>query len=134
MLFRFSALTWNAHKIHYDHTYAQQEEGSFSSLPSALICVPSLPSGYPAPLVHGPLSCTLLLDLLRRSRPDTDSTLSAFEYKSMPGCLLHTVRNSVVPSRGTTGGRKPNHPPCGVAANVVEVLTTSVNMSLSLFV
>ncbi|RKP24983.1 HotDog domain-containing protein [Syncephalis pseudoplumigaleata] len=46
MLFRYSALTFNSHRIHYDHQYATVEEG------------------YPAPLVHGPLTCTLLLGLL----------------------------------------------------------------------
>jgi len=48
MLFRFSALTFNAHRIHYDRCYAVDHEG------------------YPDILVHGPLTATLLLDLARR--------------------------------------------------------------------
>ncbi|MEE4453088.1 FAS1-like dehydratase domain-containing protein [Novosphingobium resinovorum] len=46
LLFRYSALTGNAHRIHYDLAYAQGEEG------------------YPALVVHGPLTATLLLDHL----------------------------------------------------------------------
>ncbi|RKP03211.1 hypothetical protein CXG81DRAFT_2811, partial [Caulochytrium protostelioides] len=45
LLFRFSALTWNSHRIHYEHAYAKGVEG------------------YPAPLVHGPLTATLLANL-----------------------------------------------------------------------
>jgi len=48
MLFRFSALTYNGHRIHYDRDYATREEF------------------YPALVVHGPLLATLLLDLLVR--------------------------------------------------------------------
>ncbi|MDP9082855.1 MAG: MaoC family dehydratase N-terminal domain-containing protein [Pseudomonadota bacterium] len=44
MLFRYSALTFNAHRIHYDRPYAEQVEG------------------YPGLLVQGPLTATLLLD------------------------------------------------------------------------
>jgi 3-methylfumaryl-CoA hydratase len=51
LLFRFSALTFNGHRIHYDRTYATRVEG------------------YPGLVVHGPLVATLLLDLLHRQRP-----------------------------------------------------------------
>lgn len=44
MLFRFSALTFNGHRIHYDHPYVTEEEG------------------YPGVVVHGPLIALLLLD------------------------------------------------------------------------
>ena len=47
LLFRYSALTFNGHRIHYDRPYAMQEEG------------------YPGLVVHGPLIATLLLDLLQ---------------------------------------------------------------------
>ena len=52
LLFRYSALTFNAHRIHYDWRYATQVEG------------------YPGLVVHGPLIATLLLDLLRREMPE----------------------------------------------------------------
>jgi 3-methylfumaryl-CoA hydratase len=48
LLFRYSALTYNGHRIHYDRDYATQREH------------------YPALVVHGPLLATLLLDLLAR--------------------------------------------------------------------
>lgn len=51
LLFRFSALTYNGHRIHYDRDYAVREEF------------------YPALVVHGPLLATALLDLLARGRP-----------------------------------------------------------------
>jgi 3-methylfumaryl-CoA hydratase len=50
-LFRFSALTFNAHRIHYDRQYCQQVEG------------------YPGLVVHGPLTATLLMDLFLRHHP-----------------------------------------------------------------
>jgi 3-methylfumaryl-CoA hydratase len=52
MLFRYSALIFNAHRIHYDLPFATEVEG------------------YPGLVVHGPLIATLLADLLRRERPD----------------------------------------------------------------
>jgi 3-methylfumaryl-CoA hydratase len=51
LLFRYSALTFNGHRIHYDLDYARTEEH------------------YPGLIVHGPLQTTLLLDLCRRHSP-----------------------------------------------------------------
>ena len=51
LLFRYSALTFNGHRIHYDRRYVTEVEG------------------YPGLVVHGPLIATLLLDLLRREQP-----------------------------------------------------------------
>jgi 3-methylfumaryl-CoA hydratase len=51
LLFRFSALTFNAHRIHYDRAYAVEVEG------------------YPALVVHGPLTAVLLLQLVRQRTP-----------------------------------------------------------------
>ena len=48
LLFRYSALTFNGHRIHYDLDYARHEEH------------------YPGLVVHGPLQTTLMLDLCRR--------------------------------------------------------------------
>ncbi len=48
LLFRYSALTFNGHRIHYDLDYVRNEEH------------------YPGLIVHGPLQTTLLLDLCRR--------------------------------------------------------------------
>ena len=51
LLFRYSALTFNAHRIHYDRDYATREEG------------------YPGLLVQGPLTATLLAGLFEREFP-----------------------------------------------------------------
>jgi 3-methylfumaryl-CoA hydratase len=51
LLFRFSALTYNAHRIHYDREYARAE-------------------GYPGLVVHGPLQALLMAELARPGLPD----------------------------------------------------------------
>ena len=58
LLFRFSALTFNAHRIHYDRAYAQDVEG------------------YPGLVVHGPLTAVLLMQLVRASTPRSVRTFS----------------------------------------------------------
>lgn len=63
MLFRFSALTNNSHRIHYDRSYVTEVEG------------------YPGLLVHGNLTATLLLDLFRREMPG--ATLKSFDLRAI---------------------------------------------------
>jgi len=63
MLFRYSAVTFNGHRIHYDRSYATHEEG------------------YPGLVVHGPLIATLLADLARRERPN--SPLQRFSFRAL---------------------------------------------------
>jgi len=63
LLFRFSALTYNAHRIHYDWPYATQTEG------------------YPALLVHGPLTAILLLDAIEQN--SAGRQLVAFDYRAL---------------------------------------------------
>jgi 3-methylfumaryl-CoA hydratase len=63
LLFRYSALTFNGHRIHYDRRYATATEG------------------YPGLVVHGPLLATLLVDLLRRSMPG--SQVLRFEFRAV---------------------------------------------------
>jgi 3-methylfumaryl-CoA hydratase len=62
LLFRYSALTFNAHRIHYDRRYVTEVEG------------------YPGLVVHGPLLATLLADLLRRN--GVRETLRRFEFRA----------------------------------------------------
>jgi 3-methylfumaryl-CoA hydratase len=73
LLFRYSALTFNGHRIHYDKPYVTEVEG------------------YPGLVVHGPLIATLLVDLLRRSAPN--AFVRRFEFKavrpSFAGDVLH---------------------------------------------
>ncbi len=63
LLFRFSALTFNGHRIHYDRTYAIDIEG------------------YDGLVVHGPLTATFLLDLLRKNLPD--ATVETFTFRGI---------------------------------------------------
>ena len=61
-LFRFSALTHNAHRIHYDHAYATEVEG------------------YPGLVVHGPLAALLLLDAAGRHGA---APVTRFRYRAL---------------------------------------------------
>ncbi|MFM8574470.1 MAG: MaoC family dehydratase N-terminal domain-containing protein [Limnohabitans sp.] len=61
LLFRYSALTFNGHRIHYDRRYVTEVEG------------------YPGLIVHGPLIATLLLDLLHRELPTAQVRRFAFK-------------------------------------------------------
>ena len=61
LLFRFSALTFNAHRIHYDRAYATTEEG------------------YPGLVVQGPLTAVLLMELVRRH---ASRSVTAFEFRA----------------------------------------------------
>lgn len=63
LLFRYSALTMNSHRIHYDRTYVTEVEK------------------YPGLLVHGPLTFTLLLDLFRRENSET--ALKSFAVRAV---------------------------------------------------
>lgn len=63
LLFRYSALTFNGHRIHYDRQYAIEREA------------------YPALVVHGPLIATLLADLARRERPQ--ARFASFSFRAM---------------------------------------------------
>jgi 3-methylfumaryl-CoA hydratase len=63
VLFRFSALTYNAHRIHYDRPYATDVEG------------------YPGLVVHGPLQAVALAELCRRHLPERRVTSFAFRAR-----------------------------------------------------
>ena len=86
LLFRFSAITFNTHRIHYDRPYAEEVEG------------------YPGLVVHGPLTAITLTSLAERS---TGRRLATFDFKATaplfagqrstalctPGGELQMVRN-----------------------------------------
>ncbi len=69
LLFRYSALTFNGHRIHYDRRYATEVEG------------------YPGLVVHGPLIATLLLDLVRRHLPR--ARVSGFSFRATRPAFDH---------------------------------------------
>jgi 3-methylfumaryl-CoA hydratase len=78
LLARFSALTYNGHRIHYDRPYATDVEG------------------YPDLVVHGPLLALLALELPRRHAPD--ATVTAFAYR--------LVRPAFVPDTVVAAGHR----------------------------
>jgi len=94
-LFRYSALTFNSHLIHYDLNYAVNE------------------GNLPGILVHGPLTATLLLSLLR------NSSLKSYEYRAISPIPLkngsaHVTVNAKKAVNGgewilwaTSGGNSP---------------------------
>ncbi len=63
MLFRYSALTYNGHRIHYDRDYCQKVEG------------------YPGLVFHGPLTATLLIDLAVTENPG--KWIKRFEFRAV---------------------------------------------------
>jgi len=79
LLFRYSALTFNGHRIHYDRQYVTEVEG------------------YPGLIVHGPLIATLLVDLVRRNAPGV--FIKTFNFKAVrPTFDLHPFRINGQPS------------------------------------
>ena len=69
LLFRYSALTFNGHRIHYDETYAREVEG------------------YAGLVVHGPLLATLMLELAR-NRAD-GARIARFAFRALSP-IMHT--------------------------------------------
>jgi 3-methylfumaryl-CoA hydratase len=63
LLFRYSALTFNGHRIHYDRRYVTEVEG------------------YPGLIVHGPLIATLLLDLVGRQLPG--ARIASYSFRAL---------------------------------------------------
>jgi 3-methylfumaryl-CoA hydratase len=66
LLFRYSALTFNGHRIHYDREYCQEDEG------------------YPGLIVHGPLTATILIDLVRPY-----GTVKRFQFRALRPLFDH---------------------------------------------
>lgn len=70
-LFRYSALTFNSHRIHYDIDYTKLVEG------------------YAGLVVHGPLLATVLLDLAKLNNLEfNENKVHEFEYRAMSPVLL----------------------------------------------
>lgn len=89
-LFRYSALTFNAHRIHYDLPYATGEEG------------------YPGLVVHGPLLATMLADAAQKAlgRP-----LGSFRFRALAPVFGHQtfhIRGSVVGGGATLQAYRPD--------------------------
>jgi len=99
LLFRYSALTGNGHRIHYDADYVRQVEG------------------YPALLVHGPLQATLLAGLLARARPGR--RLTRFSFRAQRAAFVGeslTLVGTEAGGRATLSARDPS----GAVTTVAE--------------
>lgn len=85
-LFRYSALTYNGHRIHYDRDYATQQEH------------------YPALVVQAPLLATLLLDLAQRAAPA--SRIVRFDFRAQrPAFDTDALTLNGVPGEDGRGAR-----------------------------
>jgi 3-methylfumaryl-CoA hydratase len=74
LLFRYSALTFNTHRIHYDQPYATEVEG------------------YPGLVVHGPLMATLVLDAFRDAHPG--ARVRRFTFRALAPAFAGAVLRS----------------------------------------
>jgi 3-methylfumaryl-CoA hydratase len=83
LLFRYSALTFNSHRIHYDRSYVTEVEG------------------YPGLIVHGPLIATLLVDGLQRHRPQV--RVKHFSFRAVSP--LFDIHRFQVCGRDDGGGK-----------------------------
>jgi 3-methylfumaryl-CoA hydratase len=83
MLFRYSALTFIGHRIHYDIDYCREEEG------------------YPGLVVHGPLQALLILDLCRRHE---SHPVTRLDYRALHP-VFHFERFSVNGKPSSDGAR-----------------------------
>lgn len=85
MLFRYSALTFNGHRIHYDRDYSRDIEG------------------YKGLVFHGPLTATLLADLAIGQR--TETALTGFSFRATAP-LLDTVPFTIYGKSGENGNKE----------------------------
>jgi hydroxyacyl-ACP dehydratase HTD2-like protein with hotdog domain len=86
LLFRYSALTYNAHRIHYDRDWCKSVEN------------------HPDLVVHGPLTATLLVELAERVALDTGRHLRRFEYRATsPMYVDREILMEATPMEGQEG-------------------------------
>ena len=83
LLFRYSALTFNGHRIHYDRRYVTEVEG------------------YPGLIVHGPLIATLLMQALRKELPG--ARVAGFSFRAVAP-LFDTAPFQVCGTPNADGG------------------------------
>jgi 3-methylfumaryl-CoA hydratase len=89
LLFRYSALTFNGHRIHYDHNYTTGEEG------------------YPGLVVQGPLMATLLMNLAQTNQPK--HTLQEFEFRGMAPAFVDHALQLVINDENSESLELRNH-------------------------
>ena len=75
LLFRYSALTFNSHRIHYDTSYCKKIEG------------------YPGLVVHGPLMATMLMNL---AQAKNSAPLKEFKFRAMAPSFVDENLNLIL--------------------------------------
>jgi 3-methylfumaryl-CoA hydratase len=104
LLFKYSALTFNSHRIHYDRDYARREES------------------YPDLVVHGPMTAILLADLARR---ESASELRRFSFRARaPLYVGDRLRLRGEPATADGAIKLVAYRPDGKAAMTAEVEMT----------
>ena len=114
LLFRYSALTFNGHRIHYDRRYVTEVEG------------------YPGLIVHGPLIATLLLDLLRREHARARSSRASSSRRVQPAVRPASAsRSAAAPtaSGASRSGRADHEGALAMQASADARLTSSTRTS-----
>ncbi len=104
LLARFSALTYNGHRIHFDRPYATRVEG------------------YPDLVIHGPLLALLALEL-PRLHAAADLTVTSLEYR--------LVRPAFVPARIVAAGRPPAPDPAVPGGAVMTIAVAAAGAAPS---
>lgn len=88
LLFRYSALTYNAHRIHYDRDWARKVENHTDLV------------------VHGPLTASLLVELAERAAVDSGKQLQSFEYRATnPMYVNQPIRLAIGPLQASEDGK-----------------------------
>ena len=103
-LFRYSALTFNSHRIHYDHPYVTGVEG------------------YPGLVTHGPLTATLLLDAFMRNHPE--ATVATYDFRAKSPLFANEQIHLVGRSTGANTHELEAIGPDGKTAIAATVTTT----------
>jgi 3-methylfumaryl-CoA hydratase len=104
LLFRYSALTFNAHRIHYDQDYARNVEG------------------YHLPVVQGPLTATLLVDRFLRRRQEW---LAEFQFRAMaPLYVTEEMQICGAIDKDACGGELWAETPTGATAMSAKIRLT----------
>jgi len=104
LLFRYSALTFNGHRIHYDRRYVTEVEG------------------YPGLVVHGPLIATLLLELARGARPEATVVRYSFRAVSPLFDIAAFTVNGVASDDGKSLSLWAANPDGGLAMEATATL------------
>ena len=110
-LFQFSALTFNGHRIHYDHPYVTQREG------------------YTGLLVHGPLTALVLLDAAQRHGP---APVSSFRYRALAPLYVDQPVALVERQEPASAADAADHPSGGSqpGQRVVEAIGPSGSVAM----